>query len=95
MASEKSLILRNAAARARLGAAVAAIRSQGVDIPELATTHRDPQVAKSQELEYFADTMEVIAAALVAPNENSDAADVSDAPPKTVRAKLKTTKSKK
>lgn len=58
MASQKSLILREAAARQRSQKAIGHLRVEGVNIPELVTTNRDVQVARVQELEYFADVME-------------------------------------
>jgi len=107
MASEKSLILRNAAARERLNKAFATIRKSGVEIPEAQVTHRDAAVAKVQELEYFADTVDTLAGAIVAAKaKKSEAAKSAAAEPaktETVKtetakaepAKAETTKAKK
>jgi hypothetical protein len=58
MASQNSLIVRNDAARKRLKVAFEKLRSQGVDVPDFTATHRDPEVAHTQELEFFASVVE-------------------------------------
>jgi len=60
MASRTSLTLRNTEARRRLTAALDQAREGGADIPQPNFTHRDADVAKAQELEYFADVVELL-----------------------------------
>lgn len=61
MASENSLIIRNAVARERLNKAVAQVAASGVEIPNADITGRDKAVAQAQELEYFATVLEAVA----------------------------------
>lgn len=60
MASQNSLILREANVRDRLKAELDRARENGANIPEPVFTHRDRDVARVQELEFFADVVEAL-----------------------------------
>lgn len=73
MASQKSLILREAAARQRLTSALETARSNGANIPQPDYANRNVDVKRVQELEYFADVVEMLTA--TAPTADAAAAD--------------------
>ena len=82
MASQNSLIIRNAEARIRIDAAIQNIEKAGIKFEKIAITNRDREVAQTHQLENFAAAFEAIA-------EHLKPAEKTTAAPKKTTAKSK------